>query len=94
MKLWATTVLGEKITRNIIYEYEYVGNTDEFVALLQNVCEKMDIPTPVVTYVNFNHYVAFNVTKFKQRDFVESVDFDYLTIEAVPDKKKENKMFY
>ena len=89
MKVWATTVRKEKITRDIVFEYEHISNEDDFVALLQQICEKLDIPTPVVTYVNFNHYVLFNTTKFKSRDFVESIDFDYFNLEAVPDKKKK-----
>lgn len=89
MKVWATTVSEEKITRDIVFEYEHISNEDDFVALLQQICEKLDIPTPVVTYVNFNHYVLFNTTKFKSRDFVESIDFDYFNLEAVPDKKKK-----
>ena len=35
MKLWATTVNGEKITRSLVYEYEHIGNEDEFVSVLQ-----------------------------------------------------------
>ena len=89
MKVWATTVREEKITRDIVFEYEHISNEDDFVALLQQICEKLDIPTPVVTYINFNHYVLFNTTKFKSRDFVESIDFDYFNLEAVPDKKKK-----
>ena len=89
MKVWATTVREEKITRDIVFEYEHISNEDDFVALLQQICEKLDIPTPVVTYVNFNHYVLFNTTKFKSRDFVESIDFEYFNLEAVPDKKKK-----
>lgn len=89
MKVWATTVREEKITRDIVFDYEHISNENDFVALLQQICEKLDIPTPVVTYVNFNHYVLFNTTKFKSRDFVESIDFDYFNLEAVPDKKKK-----
>ena len=89
MKLWATTVNGEKISRSLVFEYDNIGNEDEFVCVLQQVCEQMDVPTPVVTYVNFNHYVMFNNTRFKPRDFVESVDFDYMVVENVVERKKK-----
>lgn len=89
MKLWATTVSGEKITRSLVYEYDSISNEDEFVSVLQQVCEQMDVPTPVVTYINFNHYVMFNNTRFKPRDFVEYVDFDHMTIENVVEHKKK-----
>ncbi|MCM1195174.1 MAG: hypothetical protein NC099_04565 [Corallococcus sp.] len=88
MKIWAKTVLDEKITRDLIYEYEHIGNIDEFVFAMQEICEQLDIPTPVATYVNLNHFIMFNNTRFKPRDFVESVDFDMLDIEAVPERQK------
>ena len=89
MKVWAKTIVEEKITRDLLYEYDAISNEDEFVSVLQGVCEQMDIPTPVATRVNFNHFVAFNNTRFKPRDFVESVDFDVLDLEAVPDKREK-----
>lgn len=91
MKIWAKTTVEEKITRDLLYEYESAVNLDEFVAVLQEICGQMDVPTPVATYVNFNHFVMFNNTRFKPRDFVESVDFDVLDIEAVPEKDKKRK---
>ena len=86
MKVWAKTIVEEKITRDLLYEYNAISNEQDFVAVLQEVCDKMDIPTPVATRVNFNHFVMFNNTRFKSRDFVESVDFDMLDLEAVPEK--------
>ena len=87
MKVWAKTVVDEKITRDLLYECEATSNEDDFVSVLQQICDKMDIPPPVAPRVNFHHFVMFNNTRFKPRDFVESVDFDMLDIEAVPEKK-------
>lgn len=89
MKIWAKTTVEDKITRDLLYEYEAIANENEFVAVLQEICGQMDIPTPVATRVNFNHFVMFNNTRFKPRDFVESVDFDLLDVEAVPEKEKK-----
>ncbi len=89
MKIWAKTIKDEKIFRDILFEYEHITNLDEFVTVMQQICEQMDIPTPVATHVNLRHFVMFNNTRFKPRDFVESVDFDTLYIEAVPDRKKK-----
>ena len=86
MKVWAKTIVEEKITRDLLYEYETISNEEDFVNVLQEVCGQMDIPTPIATRVNFNHFVMFNNTRFKPRDFVESVDFDMLDLEAVPEK--------
>jgi len=89
MKIWAKTVKDEKISRDILYEYDHITNLDEFIAAMQQICEQMDIPTPVTTHINLRHFVMFNNTRFKPRDFVESVDFDMLDIEAVAEKSKK-----
>ena len=89
MKIWAKTVKDEKISRDILFEYEHITNLDEFVSTMQQICEQLDIPTPVATHVNLRHFVMFNNTRFKPREFVESVDFDMLDIEAVPEKDKK-----
>lgn len=91
MKVWAKTIVDEKITRDLLYEYGSISNEDEFVTVLQEVCGQMDIPTPVATRVNFNHFVMFNNTRFKPRDFVEYIDFDVLDLEAVPEKKDKRR---
>lgn len=90
MKLWAKTVSEEKITRSVVYEYGQMSDLDGFISLLHEVCEQLDIPTPIATRVNFNHYVMFNNTRFKERDFVEHVDFDLFELEAVPDERKKS----
>ena len=91
MKVWAKTVCEEKITRDVVYEYEHAQSLEQFSSLLRNICEQLDIPTPVVTQVNFVHYTMFNNTRFTPRDFVEYVDFDLFELEAVPDERKRTK---
>ena len=90
MKVWAKTIVEDKITRDLVFEYPSAENEEEFVSVLQEICGMMDIPTPISTRVNFTHYVMFNNTRFKARDFVESIDFDVLELEAVPEREKKN----
>ena len=92
MKVWAKTIVEDKITRDILFEYSSLESEDDFVAILQQICEIMDIPTPIATQVNFQHFYNFNNTRFKERDFVESIDFDVLELEAVPEKDKDSRV--
>ena len=87
MKIWAKTLVDDKITRNIVDECEFLANDYLFGEELRNICEKLDIPTPISTVTNYIHFVRFNMTRYQKRDFVESVDFDYLTIECIPEDK-------
>ncbi len=89
MKIWAKTIRDEKISRDLIYEYQHIDSLDDFIFAMQEICGQMDIPTPVCTRVNFTHFAMFNNTRFKERDFVESINFDILDIEAVPEKQNK-----
>jgi hypothetical protein len=51
------------------------------LASLQAVCEKMDIPTPILTDTLYKNIERFNFIKFLPTDFIESVDFDCLLVE-------------
>ena len=88
MKIWVKTILGEKITRSLLHEQPLICESN-FDQTLCDVCQALDLPTPLVTPTNLRHFFAFNHVKFKPRDFVESVDFDYMELEFVLDKKKK-----
>lgn len=93
MKIWVKTVSGEKITRSYLYEADVI-DADNFETHMQEVCHAMDVPTPLITRVNVQHFTQFNVTKFRPRDFVESIDFDYLEVEFVPENRKKTQKVY
>ena len=88
MKIWAKTVLGEKITRSLLHEQTLICESN-FDQTLYEICQQLDLPSPLVTPTNLRHFFAFNHVKFKPRDFVESVDFDYMELEFVIEKKKK-----
>ena len=88
MKIWAKTILGEKITRSLLHEQALIDQYS-FDETLCDICHQLDLPTPIVTPTNLRHFFAFNHVKFKPRDFVESVDFDYMELEFVIEKKKK-----
>lgn len=93
MRIWAKAIKGEKILKDVVYKISGIETQDEFTSAMQEICEVLDMPTPVVTKVNFEHFSQFNNTRFKPRDFVESVDFDLFDVEAIPEKKRENPYY-
>lgn len=81
IRIWARTVVEEKITRS--YIYESINNFDEgkFKLHIANICHEMDIPTPLIIKNHIANFVDFNNAVFLPRDFVESIDFDKFIIE-------------
>lgn len=53
-------------------------------AALRDVCDKKDLPSPLITETNLLNLIKFNHTKFKQADFLEKINFDYLEIGNIP----------
>ena len=81
IRMWAKTIVGHKITKNFIYESIDNFSKETFYLHIQEICNKLDISTPVVLNYHINNYINFNNCTFKQCDFVESINFDKLIIE-------------
>lgn len=81
IRIWAKTIKNGKITRSVIYEREGVTDYSLFFDYVREICERLDIPTPVVIKTHLFNYAKYNTVRFIPEDFVESVDFDRLILE-------------
>jgi len=81
VRIWAKTIIDNKLKNDMIYES--VGNfvPHDLYLHVQEICHKMDIPSPVVLKSHEKNFVEFNTCTFLSRDFVESINFDKLTLE-------------
>ena len=83
LKMWAKVIKKDKITKQLVYESIDNFSPDTFHLHIAELCHKLDLPTPVVLPTHIKHFVCYNNTTFKPRDFVESVDFEKLNIENI-----------
>lgn len=92
IKIWVQTRKKDKLTRSIIYETE-AFDSDNFDAVLRDICNFVDIPTPVSLSSHKRNFDKFNIVKFVRSDFIETVDFDVLVLETVKEKddKKDDR---
>ena len=93
-KIWAKTIKKEKITKSYVYKGEESFDSAQFGKYLPEMCEQMDIPTPVALKSHVKNFDSFGITKFSRADFVESIDFDFLTLEYCKEEKGEKKHLY
>ncbi|MBR2967607.1 MAG: hypothetical protein IKC35_02365 [Clostridia bacterium] len=93
-KIWAKTVKKEKITKSYVYKGEDKFDSKLLSKYLPEMCEQMDIPTPVLLNSHIKNFDAFGITRFTKSDFVESVDFDFFTLEYCKDEHGEKKHLY
>ncbi len=83
MKLWAKTIKEEKLLKNLVMENKLPLNLDNYESFLMEICNKMDISTPVTLPTHYKYLDCFNIVKYLPRDFVDRVDFDFFTIENI-----------
>ena len=80
MKLWIKAFKNEKIILNVLKTDDLTLSAERLDTLLREICDKHDLPIPIITQTNAKNLLAFNHTKFKQCDFLEKINFDYMEI--------------
>ena len=85
LKIWAKTLLDDKITRQTMYKRFEKFDAESFMDYLVEICHELDVPTPVVLKRHESDFDAFRFVKFRPGDFVESVDFELLWLENASD---------
>ncbi|MCM1438501.1 MAG: hypothetical protein NC131_04740 [Roseburia sp.] len=82
-KIWAKIFKDGKIEKQLTYEREGKFSYGEFFNYLADVCEGLDIATPVLLKTHIFNFAKFNTVRFLPRDFAEAVDFDRLVLENI-----------
>ena len=81
LRIWVKLMTGGKIQKQFVYEKAEQLTYSHFFDYLVEICQEMDIPTPVLTKTHIFNFAKFNHVKFPTRDFVESLGYDYLFLE-------------
>ena len=81
MKIWAKVLTDGKIKNQYVFERKEGIVYSQFFQYLEEICEKLDIPTPVLTKTHIFNFAKFNHVKFTARDFVETLGYDHLFLE-------------
>lgn len=81
IRIWAKVVKEEKILKSVIYEEFDTFNVANFFDYVAEICNQLDIATPVILNKHLSHYTQFNISVFLPSDFPEPVNFDKLVLE-------------
>lgn len=82
-RLWAKVIVGEKIIQQVTYERDEKFVYSQFFNYLSDICEELDIATPILLKTHIFNYAKFRTVKFTARDFAETPEFDKLVIENI-----------
>ncbi len=81
IRIWAKVIKKNKILRQFMLEKTENMDYSRFYEYLMEICENLDIPTPVVIKTHLFNYAKYNCLRFRADDFVEKIDFDKLELE-------------
>ena len=81
VRIWAKVMKKDKILSQFVFEKDGEIDYSEFFSYLRDICEHLDVATPVLIKTHLFNYAKYNVVRFTQSDFVEKISFDKLVIE-------------
>ncbi len=81
MKIWARLVTDNKLRRDMIYRSPLSMTEAHYEIWIREICDQLDIPTPVLLETHYVNFVRFHNTRFKQDDFIESLGYDRFVVE-------------
>lgn len=81
IRIWAKIIKKGKIDKQYVYTREGLIDYSLFFDYVKDICEALDIPTPVIIKTHLFNYAKYNNVKFRQDDFVEKINFDRLVLE-------------
>ena len=82
-RIWGKVIKDGKIIKQVTYERVDKFTYSKFFNYLADICEELDIATPVLLKTHIFSYAKFNTVKFIPSDFAEPVDFDRLVLDNV-----------
>ncbi len=81
IKIWAKVMKKDKILKQYMFEKIATMDYSEFFDYLRDICENLDIATPVLIKTHLFNYAKYNTVRFTAADFVEPITFDKLVLE-------------
>ncbi len=81
MKIWAKLYIKNDIAKDLIYKSNLEMSYENYQKWLQDICNLLDIPNPVVIPYHYKNFVYFHNTLFKEDDFVQPLNYEKFRIE-------------
>ena len=82
-RIWAKVLHGEKILKQLTYERDDKFVYSDFFSYLSDICDGLDIATPILLKTHIFNYAKYRTVRFLPRDFAEQPDFDKLVLDNI-----------
>lgn len=82
-RIWAKVMDDDHIIKQTVYNREERFSYSEFFRYLAEICDELDIPTPLLLKAHIFNYAKFNHVIFRPADFMEEIGFSKLILENI-----------
>ena len=83
VKIFAKLVKNHKTVKSYTYANVNEYQSENFYEYVSEICNKLDISTPIIIAHNRECYEEFNMVKFSKEDFVDTFNYDFFVLENV-----------
>ena len=83
IKIFAKLIKNHKTVKSYTYLNVNEYSSDDFFSYVSEICNKLDISTPLIIATNRENYEEFNSIKFTKEDFVDTFNYDFFILENV-----------
>ena len=82
-KIWGKILRDGKIIRQTVYQSDEKFTYTHFFNYLTDICEVLDMATPILLKTHIFNYAKFSTVTFIARDFAEPIDFDKFVLDNI-----------
>lgn len=82
-RIWAKVFSEDHIIKQHVYEKEEPFTYSSFFTYLTEICDALDVPTPVLLKPHIMNYAKFNTVTFRPADYMEEVPFQKMVLENI-----------
>ena len=83
VKIFAKLIKNHKTVKSYTYINVNEYSSSDFYGYVAEICNKLDISTPIIIAHNRESYEEFNMVKFVKDDFVDAFNYDFFILENV-----------
>lgn len=81
VRIWAKLISDGKVAKDVVYTGAMFYDEYSFHAAVRDICDKLDVATPVVLPQHFANFMRFHNCRFYEWDFVETFGYDKFILE-------------
>lgn len=92
IRTWGKLIKNNRLIKHETIETLYSPTTDDNLNLLtEQLCDKLDIPRPLILSKNIKQMIKFGQTKFLKDDFMETLPYDKFELEILMEEKRRRR---